>query len=167
MGSTYSSNAMGKIITRPQTVWSRDKLLSPSSHRYMYSIAPPSASQLLSTIEDFGLSSRIYRAPYYSDEKDAPPRPREYAGLVYNLKGGEGITHLDDWVSDCDANDSEQVTSAVETDSDIGGWEYAGSPPSVKEVRKWLRSPEGQLKSVAISKFSSRTQACIVVFFLF
>ncbi|GAW03633.1 DNA polymerase zeta catalytic subunit [Lentinula edodes] len=74
-------------VAIPQTIWSRAKILTPSNYTYMYSNPPPTTSQLLSTIEDFGLKSRIYRAPYYSNEKDAPLRPREYAGLVYNLKG--------------------------------------------------------------------------------
>ncbi|KAH7872327.1 uncharacterized protein C8R40DRAFT_1052809 [Lentinula edodes] len=62
----------------------------------MYSNPSRSTCQLLSTVEDFGLKSRIHRAPYYSNEKDASSRPRGHAALVYNLKGGEGIALLDD-----------------------------------------------------------------------
>ncbi|KAJ4486146.1 hypothetical protein J3R30DRAFT_3444599 [Lentinula aciculospora] len=140
-----------------QTVWSRAKILTPSKHTYLYSNPPPSTSQLLSTVEDFGLKSMIYRAPFYSDERDAPPRPREYAGLVYNLKGGEGITHLDNWVSEHDSQDTTNnpSSSVIQVDPNVGGWEYAGVPPSATEVRKWLRSLEGELKPTQIA---SRTQ---------
>ncbi|KAJ3855937.1 hypothetical protein EV368DRAFT_33584 [Lentinula lateritia] len=142
-----------------QTIWSRAKILTPSNHTYMYSYPPPTTSQLLSTLEDFGLKSRIYRAPYYSNEKDAPPRPREYAGLVYNLKGGEGIALLDDWVSESGSQKTSNDTydNFLQDYLSVGGWEYAGVPPSVKEVRTWLRSFEGQLKQ-ELPKLPSRTQ---------
>ncbi|KAJ3879917.1 hypothetical protein F5051DRAFT_324927 [Lentinula edodes] len=146
-------------VAIPQTIWSRAKILTPSNHTYMYSNPPPTTSQLLSTIEDFGLKSRIYRAPYYSNEKDAPLRPREYAGLVYNLKGGEGIALLDDWVSEFSSQETSNSTFSyfLQGDLSAGGWEYAGAPPSVKEVRTWLRSFEGQLKQ-QLPKLPSRTQ---------
>ncbi|GAW03631.1 DNA polymerase zeta catalytic subunit [Lentinula edodes] len=147
-------------VAIPQTIWSRAKILTPSNYTYMYSNPPPTTSQLLSTIEDFGLKSRIYRAPYYSNEKDAPLRPREYAGLVYNLKGGEGIALLDDWVSEFSSQETSNSTFSyfLQGDLSAGGWEYAGAPPSVKEVRTWLRSFEGQLKQ-QLPKLPSRTQA--------
>ncbi|KAF9076289.1 hypothetical protein BDP27DRAFT_1389695 [Rhodocollybia butyracea] len=143
-----------------QSTWSWDKILRPSRFRYQFSVLPPSASQLLSTIEDLGLKSRIYRAPYYSDERDAPAGPREYAGLVYNLRGGEGISCLEDWVSSSNAIDDDPFVNLIlpgegKLDSDICGWEFAGSPPSAKETRKWLSSQEGKSKSV---DFSSRSQ---------
>ncbi|KIK70996.1 hypothetical protein GYMLUDRAFT_33098 [Collybiopsis luxurians FD-317 M1] len=144
---------------RSQTIWSREKVLHPGSYRYLYSITPPSSSQLLNTLEEFGLPSRIYRAPYYSDARDAPLRPREYAGLLYDLKGGEGISNLDNWVSEFQGTDiGSSLIFGAEVDSDIGGWEYAGSPPSIDEVRKWLRSPEAQNKSVEHHDISSRSQ---------
>ncbi|KAJ3750399.1 hypothetical protein DFH05DRAFT_73135 [Lentinula detonsa] len=140
--------------------WSRAKILTPSNRTYLYSNPPPSTTELLSTIEEFGLKSRIYRAPYYSDEKDAPLKPREYGGLVYHLKGGDGITHLNDWVSESSSEETRISTfsSEVQVNMKVGGWEYAGTPPSANETRKWLRSLEGQLKYTQIPKFTSRTQ---------
>ncbi|KAJ3734863.1 hypothetical protein DFJ43DRAFT_1130593 [Lentinula guzmanii] len=143
--------------------WSRAKILTPSNRTYLYSNPPPSTTELLSTIEEFGLKSRIYRAPYYSDEKDAPLKPREYAGLVYHLKGGDGITHLNDWVSESSSEETRISTFSgdVQVNMKVGGWEYAGTPPSANETRKWLRSLEGQLKHTQIPKFTSRTQASL------
>lgn len=147
-------------VAKSQTIWSRAKILTPSNHTYLYSNPPPTTSHLLFTLEDFGLKSRIYRAPYYSNEKDAPPRPREYAGLVYNLKGGEGIALLDDWVSEFGSQEPSNDTfhTFLQDDLSVGGWEYAGVPPSVREVRTWLRSFEGQLIQ-QLPKLPSRTQA--------
>ncbi|KAJ4499668.1 hypothetical protein C8R41DRAFT_33836 [Lentinula lateritia] len=146
-------------VAKSQTIWSRAKILTPSNHTYLYSNPPPTTSHLLFTLEDFGLKSRIYRAPYYSNEKDAPPRPREYAGLVYNLKGGEGIALLDDWVSEFGSQEPSNDTfhTFLQDDLSVGGWEYAGVPPSVREVRTWLRSFEGQLIQ-QLPKLPSRTQ---------
>ncbi|KAJ3890133.1 hypothetical protein GG344DRAFT_50208 [Lentinula edodes] len=146
-------------VAIPPTIWSRAKILTPSNHTYMYSNPPPTTSQLLSTIEDFGLKSRIYRAPYYSNEKDAPLRSREYAGLVYNLKGGEGIALLDDWASEFSSQETSNSMFSyfLQGDLSASGWEYAGAPPSVKEVQTWLRSFEGQLKQ-QLPKLPSRTQ---------
>ncbi|KAJ3766592.1 hypothetical protein FB446DRAFT_381067 [Lentinula raphanica] len=140
-----------------QTTWSRARILTPSNHTYQYSKPPPSTTQLLSTFEELGLKDRIYRAPYYSDEKDAPLKRREYAGLVYHLKGGEGIAHLDDWVVDASPKEEghSNVTPA-NVEVETGGWEYASAPPSAKEVRKWLRSHEGQLPQIPV--IPSRTQ---------
>ncbi|KAJ3760352.1 hypothetical protein EV360DRAFT_93611 [Lentinula raphanica] len=141
-----------------QTTWSRARILTPSNHTYQYSKPPPSTTQLLSTFEELGLKDRIYRAPYYSDEKDVPLKRREYAGLVYHLKGGEGIAHLDDWVVEASLKEEghSNVTPA-DVEVETGGWEYASAPPSAKEVRKWLRSHEGQLPQISV--IPSRTQA--------
>ncbi|KAG6376575.1 hypothetical protein JVT61DRAFT_1553 [Boletus reticuloceps] len=54
---------------------------------FKYAPPPPSASELLSTLEQFGLPRRIYRDPFYSKKVDVPDGPREYSGLVYRLKG--------------------------------------------------------------------------------
>lgn len=114
----------------------------------MYSNPPTTTSQLLSTFEDFGLKSRIYRAPYDSNGKDASPRPRDYAGLVYNLKRGEGIAILDDSVSEFGSQETsnDEFYNLLQGDPSVAGWRYAGAPPSVKEIRTRLRSYEGRLK---------------------
>ncbi|KAF8828856.1 hypothetical protein HHX47_DHR3000153 [Lentinula edodes] len=97
---------------------------------------------------NFGLKSRIYRAPYDSNGKDASPRPRDYAGLVYNLKRGEGIAILDDSVSEFGSQETsnDEFYNLLQGDPSVAGWRYAGAPPSVKEIRTRLRSYEGRLK---------------------
>lgn len=84
----------------------------------------------------YGIPSKVYQNPYYSIESDAPERPREYAGLVFHLKGGIGVSVLEDFQSGVvsEPSTSGQVLSGV----GVHGWEYASLPPSVREVRKWL-----------------------------
>lgn len=76
----------------------------------------------------------MYRDPYYSNEEDAPEHSREYAGLLYTLKGGTGIGVLDDWVG----HEKADGRGVPLDSSGIYGWEYAATPPSVQQTRLWL-----------------------------
>ncbi|KNZ79546.1 DNA polymerase zeta catalytic subunit [Termitomyces sp. J132] len=119
---------------------------------YEYSSAPPSLSILRDTMDDHELPAKIYQPPHYSSSLDIPERPKEYAGLVYRLKGGHGITHLDPWDDDGDAFDLFLLSS-----HGIGGWEYSSSPPSNKEIRRWLVEDEGATRNNN-SKMKSQIQ---------
>ncbi len=84
----------------------------------------------------YGIPSKVYQNPYYSIESDAPERPREYAGLVFHLKGGTGVSVLEDFQTGVAPEPS--TSGHVLSGAGVHGWEYASLPPSVKEVRKWL-----------------------------
>jgi len=115
---------------------------------FVYAVPPPPASELLSTLEYHGLPSKIYQDPHYSKAKDVPERPWEFAGLVYRLKKGDGLSVLEEWESSSTAELLEK--DAIPEDryvfedrfdkSGVGGWEYASAPPSMREVHRWLRS---------------------------
>lgn len=106
------------------------------------------------------MPSKIYLVAHYSEEDDAPEKPREYGGLIFTLKGGDGIAVLDDWVH-FDQVDYPDTTffqaDRVETDG-IGGWEYASTPPSVREVGKWLVSDDGKANPGNSNKKGLRSQ---------
>ncbi|KZT02722.1 uncharacterized protein LAESUDRAFT_399797 [Laetiporus sulphureus 93-53] len=109
---------------------------------YVYAYLPPSAAELSASVDDFAIPSKVYIDPHYSRASDAPERPREYAGLVFNLKGGKGLSVLEDWDSGSNGPSSASLVSSSPTlsnSSRIHGWEYASCPPSAKEVRQWLR----------------------------
>lgn len=103
---------------------------------YSYQPRPPTAAELFATLGTSNIPSKIYQDPFYSNEEDAPEHPREYAGLLYHLKGGTGIGVLEDWAG------HEMPTSHPRTalSNGIYGWEYASVPPSVKQTREWLTS---------------------------
>ncbi len=115
---------------------------------FVYAIIPPLASELLSSSESLGLPSKIYQDPHYSREKDVPERPWEFAGLLYRLKKGDGLSALEEWepssittslAKDAPAEDRNVFQDRFDR-TGIGGWEYASTPPSVREVRRWLTS---------------------------
>lgn len=108
---------------------------------YVYTIIPPTVSHLLGTLVQHNAPDKIYRTPYFSKEVDVPEKPREYAGLIYQLKGGEGLSSLEEWSGQDGGPESKP---SLLDNQGIGGWEFASSPPSVKALRNWLQSEEGQ-----------------------
>jgi DNA polymerase zeta len=127
-----------------------------ASNVYEYAKSPPSAS-LLATIEEYDLPEKIYRDPYYSKAEDASDVPWEFAGLTYHLKGGDGLNVLEEWGSSLRSTPRERNLFLDWFDNVVtGGWEYAQSPPSVREVRVWLDSEAGRL--TAHGRYTSRSQ---------
>lgn len=115
----------------------------PNGKTFVFSRIAPSTSELLSSVDEYGIPSKMYTNPYYSRSADAPGRPREYAGLVFTLHGGTGLNVLEDWKDH--ENRLPIVDSTVKQrprldPTGVTGWEYAGSPPSSKQVREWMRS---------------------------
>ncbi|KAI0348054.1 hypothetical protein BDW22DRAFT_1350202 [Trametopsis cervina] len=108
---------------------------STKTSSYVYAPKPPKAEDLRMTTDMYDIPSKIYQAPYYSLDNDAPLRPREFAGLVFNLKGGTGVKNLQQWVPEENTPfDAPSRGSSL----DIYGWEYAGLPPGRREVQRWL-----------------------------
>ncbi|CAE6429817.1 unnamed protein product [Rhizoctonia solani] len=105
---------------------------------YEYSHRPPSAKQLVESLADYGLPSKIHRVPYYSNEEDVPEQTMRYAGRVYHIRGGTGVGSLEHW----EAN--EAPAQALRNVPEITGWEYAGVPPSSKVVKRWLDGAPSQ-----------------------
>lgn len=134
--------------------------LIKAANTYIYIRAPPPLVQLFSTVNDHGIPSKIYRNPYYSKMIDAKDRPREYAGLVYHLHGDSGLKFLKEWGLDSDARvkgDSNRVSPWVLTDMEFGGWEYGHSPPSVREVSRWMKT-QGKVGHAVKSKLNSQVR---------
>ncbi|KAI0068183.1 hypothetical protein BV25DRAFT_1793280 [Artomyces pyxidatus] len=128
---------------------------------YSYAPSPPSVSHVLSTIGDYGVPDKVYRDPHYSVEADAPERPWEFAGLVYHLKGGDGLSILEDWKDgksgDGPSSEDRNVFQDQFDTIGVGGWEFASSPPSRREVCRWLNSDKGKAMGRR-SKPHSRSQ---------
>ena len=130
---------------------------------FVYNIAPPLASELVSGLESRGLPSKLYQDPYYSKAEDVPERPWEFAGLVYRLKKGDGLSVLEEW----EPTSTQESSTGTPTEdrnlfedrfdrTGVGGWEYAGSPPSVREVHRWLTSTA---RAKLVKKLKARSQA--------
>ncbi|PCH36835.1 DNA/RNA polymerase [Wolfiporia cocos MD-104 SS10] len=152
--STSSSKDIFSIPSRESLSTQSNKSSSSLSgfsqasvHRnnsYIYALPPPTVSELLGSMETYGVASKIYVDPHYSKARDAPARPREYAGLVFHLKGGNGLSTLEEWVSErsespIHAGRGDQQNVGL-ISAGVYGWEYAGSPPSAAQARQWLKS---------------------------
>ncbi|KAH7345127.1 hypothetical protein B0J17DRAFT_712735 [Rhizoctonia solani] len=105
---------------------------------YEYNHRPPSAKELVESLADYGLPSKVYRVPYYSNEEDVPEQAMRYAGRVYHIKGGTGVGSLEHWES------NESPAQALQDTPEVTGWEYAGVPPSSRVVKQWLDSAPSQ-----------------------
>ncbi|KZT65126.1 hypothetical protein DAEQUDRAFT_677323 [Daedalea quercina L-15889] len=149
-GSSYGSVPSSGLTSSGKSSAHTITLSSNSAIKgYRYALPPPSTTTLLSSVDEYGIPSKIYTSPYYSRASDAPERPREYAGLVFNLKGGTGLSTLEEWTSSTPDSIGHGGTGKRRLDpTGVTGWEYASTPPSVKEVRRWLRSPQGCKRSV-------------------
>ncbi|TFK57299.1 hypothetical protein OE88DRAFT_1671186 [Heliocybe sulcata] len=127
-------------LRRSDGTFSQFSTIATKTRAYVYSRPPPSTSMLMFSLDDYRIPAKIYRNPYYSKEDDVPEHAREYAGLVYHLKGGDGLGDLEEWHSESSSERPIALNSGiVKTDrTRVDGWEYAGCPPSHREVQKWL-----------------------------
>lgn len=117
---------------------------SPANHKlYEYVRKPPSAQELLSTTDDHGIPDKVYQEVYYSKEADAPDHAMEYAGTLFRIRGGAGLSALDEW----DEEGRPPVSGFLQRKKGpfqlprvvgIEGWEYSQCPPSHRKIRSWL-----------------------------
>ncbi|EYE96152.1 DNA-directed DNA polymerase zeta catalytic subunit REV3, partial [Aspergillus ruber CBS 135680] len=120
----------------------------------------PTPDEVLSTLNDYGYPSAIYQKAYYSDEKDVPDRPREYAGREFRLEGSS-IHYLPDFDPSGKSPAMLGEYGAVSVDRDSQGvvdqqlrestscrvWEFAPVPPRRSEVVEWFENMMTDLKS--------------------
>ncbi|KAF8581637.1 hypothetical protein K439DRAFT_1635972 [Ramaria rubella] len=132
--NSNSSSKSGISHTDTSQGPSNHSPVNPSMRGFMYTPSPPSPAALLSSMPVHGIPYMEYRDPYYSATNDLPERPREYAGLFFDLTHGHGSIHLPPWA----AEDSNMMKVEPLEPDGVTGWEYAGSPPSRKKVDKWL-----------------------------
>lgn len=110
-----------------------------STNSYVYSVQPPTWLHLKNSLQSLGLPDKIYQPPYYSKDFDIPEHTKEYAGLTYRLKGGQGIATLEEWSPSLLHNASSSTMTLSLVAAGVGGWEYASHPPSVKEIRQSIK----------------------------
>lgn len=135
---------------------------------FVYNIAPPLAYELISGLESQGLPSKLYQDPYYSKAEDVPERPWEFAGLVYRLKKGDGLSVLEEWEPTSTHGSLTTGTPAEDRNvfedrfdrTGVGGWEYASSPPSVREVRKWSSTARAKLDKKPKARSQASRDVC-------
>lgn len=132
--------------SQPRFTGSDLSSFTSSGNTYAYSILPPNKAHITDTLDAYDIPNKIYQDAWYSKAIDAPEAPREYAGLLYYLKGGNGLNILEEWGSGgsqgrkAEININRRWKSLVPS----AGWEYASSPPSLREAKRWLTKTAGQ-----------------------
>lgn len=119
---------------------------------------PPNSAHCVYELRQLNIPLIIYQSAHYSDEKDMPERPREYAGKEFRIESST-VQYLPDF----DASGLSEATygekTAVVIDKlaqeksyqkqrrtcDLRVWEIDQCPPTSSEVIIWLRSIEDNL----------------------
>lgn len=120
------------------------------SMKCVLDFAPPSVAEILTSMQDNGLPDVIYQDAFYSQEKDVPPRMREYAGREFRLEGNT-LPFLPEF--DPTGQSPATFGMSVEPDPNKGqtdseyrrksrqcslrSWELADPPPTCHEVEEW------------------------------
>ncbi|RMZ72153.1 hypothetical protein GMOD_00007151 [Pyrenophora seminiperda CCB06] len=124
-----------------------------------YASLPPSVDLVDSTMMEAGLPPVIYQDAYYSDEKDVPNRPREYAGREFKLQSttlpylppfdpvGESLANIGEYPPVVvDKKKQAAINQARAQRCTLRHWEISKPPPSYEEVEHWVHEREKQRK---------------------
>lgn len=129
---------------------------------------PPPAFQVCSSMKDFGLPDVVYQEPFYSNEKDVPGRPIEFAGREFRLEGNT-LPYLPDFnLSGAAGGPSDEMGGQVQMPKELPdarrrrictqrSWELARPPPTYDEVREWWQERVRRKKEREAESASSGT----------
>ncbi|OAA60130.1 DNA-directed DNA polymerase, family B, multifunctional domain protein [Cordyceps fumosorosea ARSEF 2679] len=114
----------------------------------IFSTLPPPPNDA-DSLAQFRLLDQLYKDPFYGNEKDVPPRAREYAGREFRLIGNS-LPYLPAFDFGDDGNGAFDVTSmpsdlTVERQRrtcNLRTWEIGTPPPTFTEVARWLDEKE-------------------------
>lgn len=129
----------------------RDAVAAFSNRRLLIlGTLPPLATDVSSTLKGLGIANVIYQDAYYSNEKDVPPRAREYAGREFRLESNT-LPYLPsfDPTGTSAASRGFGTPSVAEYSWNVApegerqapcsfrSWQIAQPPPSFEEVQGW------------------------------
>ncbi|KAI8161396.1 DNA polymerase zeta catalytic subunit [Colletotrichum sp. SAR 10_70] len=121
-----------------------------NKRHFIIATLPPVLKDITSSLKDLQIPDAIYQDAYYSEEKDVPPRPREYAGREFRLESNT-LPYLADFDpsgtsaasvgmkpdTPYDRTKTDQAYEAQGRICSYRSWEIAQPPPSFKEVQEW------------------------------
>ncbi|KAK6341913.1 DNA polymerase zeta [Orbilia blumenaviensis] len=153
---SFSKTSFNKSATETQTSQTASLITElnvtfPSRGQLVcYNATPPSTIDLIESMDDFSLPHMIYQDAYYSNEKDVPDRPREYAGKEFRLQSNT-VNYLPPFNPDgLDISSSNSKPRRLPPKRTfIKVWEFAKPPPSLASVEQWLAEEE-ELKYTTI-----------------
>ncbi|KAK1983378.1 DNA polymerase family B [Colletotrichum cereale] len=134
------------ILSRVQTALGA---FSPK-RQFVVGSLPPAPKELMSTMSYLQIPDMIYQDAYYSEEKDVPARPREYAGREFRLESNTlpYLANFDPTGTSAASMGNKQDVSIDKLKADsiyytqgkmcsYRSWEMAQPPPTFKEVQDW------------------------------
>ncbi|TKA73466.1 hypothetical protein B0A55_05950 [Friedmanniomyces simplex] len=119
------------------------------AHIFIFGYAPPAYAEVEQTVEPHV----IYQDAYYSNEKDVPERPREYAGQEFRLESTT-LPYLPPFDKHGGRpNGKAAVIDKVKVELDeqrrrrqclLQAWEIMRPPPTFDEVKAWVHAEAPQ-----------------------
>ncbi|KAF2643343.1 hypothetical protein P280DRAFT_539338 [Massarina eburnea CBS 473.64] len=139
------------------------QLETSSRHRsrtLYFGFLPPTPDDVEGTLPDAGLAPMLYQDAYYSNEKDVPDRPREYAGREFKLQSttlpylppfdptGRALANFGEHPSIVRDKTKELAASRIRSQKcNLRNWEISTAPPSFENVAKWVNEEHKQEKA--------------------
>ena len=125
-----------------------------------YKKIPPTSLEVASSMFDVDRPPVIYQKAYYSNEKDVPERPREYAGREFRLESNT-VPYLPDFdptgssLASLGEKPAVVVDRAAEArtfeqkrqNCTLRSWEIAALPPLRQEVEAWLEQEAAEMNT--------------------
>lgn len=145
--------------------------IAPNRWISCFSFPCPIPNEVSSTLTAYDCPSVVYQKAHYSNEKDVPDRPREYAGREFRLEGnsihylphfdpsGRSPAILDEQNTiSIDRDQQEKVDQHLRESTSCRVWEFAPVPPSRSEVVEWFENMELESKSQSTQQKQNRLE---------
>lgn len=168
---SYQSESSPLSVRTPVPSTKQAQPTFPKEYESMVRVleyAPPSAAEVLTSMQDNALPDVIYQDAFYSQEKDVPPRMREYAGREFRLE-----SNTLPFLPEFDPAGKSPATFGISVEPDpnskgethrtyqkksrqcsLRSWEIADPPPTFQEVKEWwsMKHQRGAMESQSMSK---------------
>ena len=148
--SAETSTSATSVHSGPSDVASSTVPSNVSNTCWQFRHAPPSAREVASTTEP----AVQYQEPYYSNSVDVPQRAKMFAGRMFTLKGNR-VRDLTEFQLTHHTETSWLKTRKTNSESARYGWEYAPSPPTLKNVINWCREEDAEVMKEGKSRQSN------------
>ncbi|KAF3314982.1 DNA polymerase zeta [Orbilia oligospora] len=142
--SSFNKSATETQISQTTSLITELTATFPTKGRLVcYNATPPSTADLLESMDEFSLPHVVYQDAFYSNEKDVPDRPREYAGKEFRLQSNT-VNYLPPFNPDgLDIpSSSNKPKKTLPKRTSIKTWEFAKPPPSLASIEQWLAEEE-------------------------
>lgn len=144
---------------RPSSLYHQAFDINSTSQILAVENEPPSTAMIALHSRSELIPHAIYQDAYYSDERDVPDRPREYAGKEFKLESTT-VPYLPDFdpsgTSHASTGEKQSIVAdraaldafheSRKAECSLRMWEVEGVPPTRFEVQQWLNHALTQTK---------------------